>query len=341
MTLMTVMLTAAFVMVAAEFRTTNGSFASTRALNYAQAGLQTYFANSHNLSTGYDSTNYAFSGGYARVVARRLRDSTSTSKQLWIVYATGVDTSTTTNVQGTGGSRVVSQLATLDPGVLYTRAALVSATNVTMTASGTNPISGVNLGFTMSGCTIPPNPWDDTTGLAVPTGAYGGSGSGDPQNGIEYLASASAVIDSTRIDWSKLVNGEFTPDYVNTLPATCSGSSCAYRTYYHTGDVTIPSGQRRGFLIARGDVTLANNAHWDGIIIAGGRLNAIVSSYTVHGITITGLNLSLGENVLTNQIRRGSGRNIKWDYCYARASINSLGYLTPVRSSYTDAWDLY
>jgi Tfp pilus assembly protein PilX len=344
MTLLTVMLAAAFMMISAEFRTTNGAYSSNRALSVAQAGLQTYLANPHNLSGGYDSTNYAAPGGYARVVARRLRDSTSTSRAVWIVISTGVDSTPPMVLQGTG-RRIVAQLAWMDPGTLPARAAMVAPNGVQMVANGTNPIDGDNFGFITTGCVTPPNPDDDTLGLATAAGGYGGSPGANPGRGIEYLPSPATVIDSTRIDWARLVAGEFTPDFIGTLPAPCSGAGCQYRTYLHTGDVTIPASHptpRRGLLVVHGNVTLANNAHWDGVIVAGGNLDANVNgTFYIHGMIITGLNISLGQPVSANQVRRGGSRSIRWDWCYARSAITSLSYLTPIRGTYTDSWDTY
>jgi len=338
MTLLTILLTAAFVMISAEFRTTGSAYETGRSLNLAQAGLQSYFALAHDLSSGRDSTNYTFPGGYARVVAQRLRDSTAAVRPLWIVYSTGVDTTRSLITAG-GVQRFVGQLAYHTRGTLPSRAAMVAANGVQMLAIPTspNPITGVNLGFTLSGCTIPAA--DDTTGLTTPGGAYNGSGGASVVNGIEYLANATAVIDSTRIDWSRLLGGEFTPDYVGTFPA--AGNS-TYQTHYFTADVTIPTGQRRGLLVTTGDVTLVSGSHWDGVIVAGGKLDANVNAnYSVHGMVITGLNISQGQSVLPNQVRRGTGRTIQWDWCYARSAINSLGFLTPIRGTYTDTWDTY
>lgn len=346
MTLLTVMLTAAFVMVSAESRTTNASYATTRSLGLAQAGLQSYLSQSHVLGSGYDSLNYAFPGGYSRVVARRLRDSTGTERAVWVVYSTGVDSTGTLVGQGSG-QRVVAQLAHLDAGILPARAAMVAANGVSMSASGANPIDGINTGFDVPPCFTPnpPNAFYDTVGLVTGTGMYTGSGGATPggeAGGTQYLADAGEVIDSTRIDWARLVAGEFTPDSYNALPT--NGNS-TYQSHYFTGNVTIPSGTRRGMLVSLGNVTLANGSHWDGIIIAGGKLDANVNgNFRVHGIVITGLNISLGQAVSANQVRRECGtctREIRWDYCYTRSSIANLSYLVPIRGTFVDTWKTY
>lgn len=345
MTLLTVLLAAAFVTVSAEFRTTNGSYSASRALNIAQAGLQRYFAEAHGLTAGYDSTQYAIGGGFARVVARKLRDSTTTERSLWVVYATGFDTSNTTNRGGMGAQRVVARLARHDQGVLPARAAMTAVNAVRMMASGGNPIDGTDFGFVTPNCPVARR--GDTTGLTVASGSYSNEMAGTlPIRGIEYLATDLAVFDSTRIDWAKLVAGQFTPDYVNELPPA---GNATYYTYYFpdpTGVVQIPAGSRRGFLVTQGDVRLLSGAHWDGIILAGGMLDGNGSfSFVVHGMVITGLNIALGRSVSANLLRRNPGgtlsRIIRWDYCYATSSISSLGFLTPVPGSSTDSWATY
>ncbi len=428
MTMLTVMLTAAFVMVSAEYRSTNGSYATTRALNFAQAGLQQYFSVAHTFVGGssYDSVNYTYSGGYARVVARKLRDSiVGSERAVWIVYSTGLDTTRTLTAQGSA-SRVVAQLANFSTGSLPAPAAMLAPNGVNMIGTGSNPINGINTGFDVAAYScVTPNPPSaayDTIGLYTPAGeteAYdaggeiviydngtaesgnnnrltdvnkswttdeyvdywltivSGAGAGQTraiasntatelrvspnwtvnpaagsvyriQSAVRYMSTPTEVIDTTRIDWQALVSGEFTPDYYGTLPA--SGNTL-YQSHYFTGDVTIPSGTRRGLLVAQGDVTIDANAHWDGIIIAGGLLDADVNgAYYIHGMVITGLNIALGANVFRNRVRRAPAgiypnttttRFIQWDYCYAKASIASLSFLVPITGTFTDSWKTY
>jgi Tfp pilus assembly protein PilX len=345
MTLLTVLLTAAFVMISAESRTTGSAYESSRSLNLAQAGLQSYFASSHNLTSGKDSTDYTFPGGYARVVARRLRDSTATIGPLWIVYSAGVDTTRSLTTAG-GAQRVVAQLAYLSRGTLPTRAAMVAANGVQMQGSGArSPIDGTNFNASVTGCTQVGTA-GDTTGLFIYYGGLNPNANNPPKGKpeIDSVATISAVIDSTHIDWVKLVNGEFTPDFYNQLPAGPYPNT-NYQTYYYpSADVTIPANWYRGLLVVSGDVTLASSAHWDGVIVAGGKLNIPSGgspSYTIHGTIITGLNEALGQSVNRNQLQRAGSGLIEWDWCYARSAINSLGFLTPIRGTYTDTWDTY
>ena len=343
-TLLTVMLAAAFILVSADYRTTLNAFAAARALALAQAGLQNYLSVGHDLlALTQDSAAYTFSNGWVAVVARRLRDSTTTSPKqpaLWVVEAIGFDTVRALSGQP-NAQRAVAQFATLQPGNLPARAAISAANGVQMIGppgSG-NPINGRNFGHTLTGCTIPANA--DTMGLTVPAGGYGGSGANDINGvkgvgaSIEFLGSANAVIDSTRINWAKLVDGDFTPDFVGVLPPAGNDT---YQSYYFTGDLTLPSGQRRGLLVVTGTVTFSSGTHWLGVIVAGGDIDFGGNfAFALHGMAISGLN----GTPTNNRVRRGAGSVIQWDWCYAHASMASLMYLVPINNAWVDTWSTY
>ena len=357
MTLLTVMLTAAFLMVSAEFRSTGSSYSLARSLNLAQAGLHTYFAATHALGTGHDSINYTFPGGYARVVARRLRDTTSTARELWIVYATGVDTTRSLLSVG-GGSRAVASLA-YRPRQLPARAAMVAANGIIVNASVSplgltgNPLNGQDADIGRSwviGCTVPSRP--DTAAITTAPPGYSPSPGNPPTGTVQTLSVHGAVTDSTMIDWARVLAGSITPDHTGGLPLDCSGNSlaCPYESWYTNGSVTIPgqsTAPKRGLLIATGDVTLANGAHWDGIIIAGGRFIANVNNYTVHGMVISGLNCATSSCPAPSEVRRGtrndyySTTSIEWDWCYTHAAISGFASLAPIRGTFMDTWKTY
>lgn len=345
-TLLTVMLAAAFILVSADYRTTDNAFATSRALANAQAGLQNYFSVGHNLAgLSQDSTGYAFGTGWASVVARKLRDSVGTTDpSLWVVRATGFDTLRAQPGQP-NGQRTVAQFATYQTGMLPARATMVAVNGVRMTpnpANAVSPISGTNTGFGPSTynppCT-PPAP-SDTTALTLGTSGDYFAGSGpDPVGGIEYLGSAAAVFDSTHIDWAKLLAGQFTPDYRSSMPPAGNNT---YFSYYYPGNVTVPPGQRRGMLVATGDVVLAGNAHWDGVILAGGRLVADTGNYSIHGLVVTGLSGTAQPNIVRRVWPLGTSvRVIQWDWCYAHATMSSLSYLVPLKNAWVDTWSTY
>jgi len=349
-TVLTVMLAAGFILVSAEYRVTDNSFASSRALAVAQAGLESFFADTASVVGRTQVTvTYTSSRGYARITASQLRDSISgLARALWVVQATGYDTVRASAGQP-NGQRAVAQFAELQSGMLPSRAAMVAANGVQMlgNSSDPNPISGVSTRFSATtynpACTVPSVPASDTFGLSMPAGGYTGTGSfpdGEGAGGMDALATAAAVNDSTRILWSQLLNGQFTPDYVGRLPPVGNNT---YLSYYYSGNVLIsPSGSRRGLLVATGDVTLGSGSHWDGIIVAGGRLLADGDfGFIVHGMVITGLNMTLGVNPGSNLVKRGSARVIRWDWCYARSAFNALSHLIPIKNAWVDNWSTY
>jgi Tfp pilus assembly protein PilX len=349
-TLLTVMLAASFLLVSAEQRTTDNSFGTARALALAQAGLQNYFAQNRGLSdtSTYDSTRIVLVLGYADVVATRVRASGATSGSplaLWVVRSRGVATSPVMAGQ-TQGTRTIAQFAQLNEGVLPARAALVALNGVVISGAGispapAHPVSGHDLGSIFP-CVSPGGLAADTFAVATPNGKYQVVNTQAPAGiGVEtWYPSWSNLYDSTHIDWSGLVGGNFLPDYTIPPAPWPPILSNNYLVGYVAGNVTIPAGQRRGMLVVTGDVTLAPSAHWDGIILAGGRLLPNAAGAIVHGMVVTGLNLSLGMVVPPDTIQPGVVR-VQWTWCYTQSSVNSLSALVPLTNAWADTWTTY
>jgi hypothetical protein len=348
-TLLTVMLAASFLLVSAEQRTTDNSFGTARALALAQAGLQNYFAQNRGLAdtSTYDSTRITLVLGYADVVAAKVRPSgagSGSTLALWVVRATGVATSPVMAGQ-TQGSRTIAQFAQLNLGTLPARAALVALNGVVITGVGSAPpaypVSGHDLG-SQAPCVSPGGLAADTFAVSVPTGKYNVVNVQPPAGiGVEtWYPSWSNLYDSTHIDWVSLVGGNFLPDYTIPPGPWPPLVSTNYLVGYVAGDVTVPAGQRRGMLVATGNVTLAPNAHWDGIILAGGRLIPNAASAVAHGMIVTGLNLALGQPVAPDTIQPGVVR-MQWTWCYTQSSVNSLSALVPFKNGWVDTWSTY
>jgi Tfp pilus assembly protein PilX len=349
-TLLTVMLAASFLLVSAEQRTTDNSFGTARAAALAQAGLQNYFAQNRGLSdtSTYDSSRVPLVLGYADVVATKLRPSgasSGSSLALWVVRSTGVATSPVMAGQ-TQGTHTVAQLAQLNGGTLPARAALVALNGVVISGVGVmpapdHPVSGHDLG-SVAPCVSPGGLAADTFAVSVPSGRYNVVNTQPPMGiGVEtWYPSWTNLYDSTHIDWIGLVAGNFLPDYTIPPAPWPPLLSSNYAVGYVAGDVTIPAGQRRGMLVVTGNVTLAANAHWDGIILAGGALFPNATGAVVHGMVVTGLNLARGMPVAPDSIQPGSIR-LQWTWCYTQSSVNSLSALVPLKNAWTDTWTSY
>ena len=349
-TLLTVMLAASFLLVSAEQRTTDNSFGTARALALAQAGLQNYFSQNRGLSDSstWDSTRIQLVLGYADVVAVKLRASggaNGSPLSLWVVRSTGVATSPVMAGQ-TRGSRTIAQFAQLNGGVLPARAALVALNGVRIDGASAspapaNPLSGHDLG-SIPPCTSPGGLAADTFAVSAPSGHYQAVNVQAPAGiGVETdYPSWSNLYDSTHIDWTALTSGNFIPDYTVPPGPWPPVMNTNYLVGYAAGDVTIPAGQRRGLLVATGNVTLAPSAHWDGIILAGGVLYPNAAGAIVHGMVVTGLNLALGQPVAPDTVQPGTAL-VQWTWCYTQSSINSLSALVPLSNAWADTWTTY
>ena len=330
MALLTVMLTAAFILVSAEYRTTDNALAMSRAHTLAQAGLENYMSRSPTLTgaTTYDSLHVVFGTGYADVVAQRLVTASGSRPSLWVIRSAGVLTAGGTLTGQTTARRVVAQLAVLNPGTFPVLSAFVAANPVVLVGSGGNPIRG------RDACTGNL----DTLGLTIAAGDLTGSG---VQGGIRTLASHAAVLDSTHIDWAAILAGAATPDYV--VP-NWPGSWTGYPIVYAPGNLTLPVGTRSGVLIVQGDLTLGSggSTNWNGVILVGGRIIEASDNMRIRGALTTGLNNLITPNsVPPDTINRAGGADYQWDSCVATQAIQGLGSVSPLKNGYIGTWSTY
>jgi hypothetical protein len=213
--------------------------------------------------------------------------------------------------------------------------------------------SGTDLGSQCS-CT---SPGTGSNALSVATGWLNPN---TPPTPTEWFSTRKAALDSTHIDWASLLSGNFTPDSTLTPGSTVgwpAGGSCTYLTWYVPGDAVIPAipggpygSGIRGLLVVRGNVTVSDGAHWDGVIVAGGRLKGATSSanYLIHGMAVTGLSLlspgtDPGPDSVATQppLSAGYAAHVQWTWCYTKGAIGSLSYLVPVKNSWVDTWSTY
>jgi type II secretory pathway pseudopilin PulG len=343
--LLTVLLTSAFVLAAAEWRTTDNSQSASRSTAMAQAGLESYFAMNRALTSTAESDSVIINmpGGFADVRARRLIAPGGDTAGLWFVRSHGI----------TGGSfyggqlvayRYVGTLARLFTTSFPARAAVLAVNGFGVADRPTDayPVSGADVDI--SGCTS-----SDTVPLIVPSGMYSASGT-TPPGSVQYAASSTAAADLSRIDWATIANGDFTPDFTITSSSELPGSTSPYRVYFVNGDISVTDvgggNARRGILVATGNVTLQANARWDGIIIAGGLLsvNPGSANFQIRGLLITGLNVMLGAVVDVNSIHRGNppsgatGARIQWSSCIVREASAAIQGFRPVRGTWQDTW---
>jgi len=363
-TLLTVMLAASFLLVSAEQRTTNNSFGTAQALAISQAGMEHYFSQQHAIDTSstYDSARITVTGGYADVVGQRVRPAgatTGSSLALWVVRSHGVATGPVLSGQ-VSGTHTTVEFAQLNPGKLPARAALVALNGVAFIGPPAQPypVSGSDLNSGLCSGN-PGGTAADTFAVNVPRTLYlalQGTAPASQQGGIPTVDSlpfpgSTNLYDTTHIDWAGLLAGNFTPDYtIPPGPWPAPGGS-TYSVGYVNGNVTLPTAGPsgiRGMLVVTGNVTVVNGTHWDGIIVAGGRLivqPAGLTNFNLHGMIITGLNTALGQSVPRDTLTYGTGLQgipqIQWTWCYTQSAAAALSALVPMTNSWSDTWSTY
>ncbi len=342
MTLLTVLLSAAFVLVSAEFRATDNTLASQRALAIAQAGLQNYLSRNPWLGTGYDSAaSIPFSNGYASVAASRVLSSASGSNAVWVLRSYGYVTDR--RLTGTvAARRVIATLANVNPGALPAQGALTAMNPVMIQGvAGVHPIQGTPDDCVAAG--------RDSIALMVPSGAYQQPPPGsNPAGGIRYLASPAEVYDSTHIDWAALLTGNFSADYDITGGVWPPMPSAFYPVYYASGDLYFTDqGVRSGVLVVRGNLRIGANARFNGVVIVGGTIESDQTGgngvlFYFRGAVIGGLNNAIAPgSVGTSHLRRSGAANIIWNSCNVRNAAAAMSYLAPIPGTWTDNWSLY
>ena len=359
--LLTVMLTAAFVVVSAEYRSTDNSMAGTRALALAQAGLQSYFASNRQLQpTDWgDSVRYTYTGGYTDVVARKMRNATS-GITTWIVRASASTTDPLLTGQITA-KRSVAQLAQLNPvTTIIPRAAVTALNGATINGPNTqvNPIDGANMNANAPSCALPsPTSLADTNGIQSP-GTYAGNIPTGGSINSQPVDRIGALYDSTHINWPAILAGNFTPDYTTAASLPNPSNSTPWSVGYINGDLTIPYSSpagvpRRGVLIVTGNLTLGDGAYWAGLLIVGGQIipATSTSNFLVEGATYTGMNCyNLGGKDCTAVVPKNSWdkytlgsnyREFRWSYCFVQAAISSLSTMVPIKNTFIDNWAGY
>jgi hypothetical protein len=332
-TLLSVMLASLFSRVGMEREMAAGASDAVTALAIAQAGLERYFGLKTARPPDGDSLRINLTGGYADVVAHVVRHPADTmSDQLYIVRSTGY-----VIVPALGAAprarRTVAQFANWQTGSIDAVAAWTAANRTDRRSGGTVDIRGDDYcgrepavyGLrTRNGSNVSP-----TTGISGSPAGYYENGSG-PQ--VASLAD---------IDWQRVTDGHFVPDYY------------AYRAW----DATYPSMLVRGnldltgfvtggygLLIVTGDLTIRSTYFiWYGIILAGGKIDFDATQAWVYGNVKSGLNEQLGGPAPARGSFAGTGRVLTLYYhsCYVQQALQSLTGFAPIPNGWVDNWAMY
>jgi hypothetical protein len=312
---LTVTIAAAYSATSSELTTNTAQRGESKAYMVAQAGLENFMArrnengfcdectavgaNEPPMSV-YESTTVRMPGGYADVVAQRLRVASAVRPAIYLLRARGVDTSSkavtgSTIVNGVNVARAERTVAQL----VYWN---VNQVNVLSGWTSTSGLDKQGSSGTISGvdaCGKKPA----VAGIAVPDGDYGANGNFTPAGNppVQYLGDQAATNAAVKIDWDGVVNGNrIQADYTfASAGAATSGwgsidfgnvsTGLKYPVIRVNDNFTMPDAGGQGTLIVMGNLTMSGNNLWHGILLVGGSMTSNGNG-TVTGATMSGLN---------------------------------------------------
>lgn len=317
MAFLTVTIAAAYAATSSEVVTNSAQRGESRASMLAQAGLEHFMARRNEMngstpfcalcglppSVTYESTTVAFPGGFAQVVAQRIRAADNDNKRpaIYLLRSRGVDTGSTATASSIGNraERTVGQIVYWNVNQVNVLSGW-TATNGLSKEGSSGSITGVDACPANQGGGKPP-----VAGIAVPTGGYNVSGNsnftpeGTPP--VSYIDPAQMEA-TVKIDWDGIVNGNrIQPDYTfadnaaaqaGWPAAAFAGNANFWPVIRVNGNFTLPSTGGRGTIIVMGNLTMDGNNLWNGILLVGGQMTSNGNG-TVQGATMSGLNTML------------------------------------------------
>lgn len=318
-----------------ELRASQNQEASTNAFYAADAGLQQFLASKLE-AIGTDT--FTYEAGTAVVEGTKMLDLPH-DRVLYRVLSR----STYEPPEGGTASRTVSRLALFSAGSITTQAAFAAGSGL-LKDGGSGTISGHD--WAPGGDPrCPDSPGPDVAGVAVPDSGYtqyGGSLVPDGEPDVYEAPSSLDLLQSTGVDWERLVNGDLiAPDFIvppDSWPDFETMDADSWPVIYVSGNYEVtPDLSGRGTLITTGNLVMNGTFEWDGILLVGGYLTS--NGYQIiEGSIITGLNELLGQDVPTSDLGNGN-KSFKYHSCYlSLASKAAFGGLAEVPGSWFERW---
>lgn len=329
-TLMTIMLAAAFARVGAERETAVGASDAIRALTVAQSGLQAYLGSRTSRPPDGDSVRINVTGGYADVVARIVqRPADPRQKETYIVRSTGYVIVPALGATAQG-KRTVAQFAQWQLGVIRQFAAFTVANSLDDRTPYRIAIDGTDF----CGDSAPAWAVRTQTSGSYTHGAGEGTYLGRPLTVIES-GTGKTVADTSGMDWSMIVNGTFVPDYTSLV----TGDSL-YKSQVIQGNATLNDASGTGLLAVTGNLTTSGVlARWEGIVLVGGEILFNADSTAFLGMVISGLDDQTGS--APNARIGNKPVYIRYDSCRVRQTLTGFTGFAPIRNAWVDNWASY
>jgi hypothetical protein len=302
MTALTAALAAGFAGAASEYTTNAAERSQNRAYHLAETGLEQFMVlrnqsgwcqNCVNDPTVADSewTRVTLPGGYADVMAVRVRPVVDSTNALYFIRSKGVDTSIKLSGAGMNvyAERTVGVYATWNTATMNVKAAWLSLSG--LVKNGTGVISGIDQCGqkpSVAGVMV------DSGDLVIKGGSFNPQGNPPVDTSNNFVNLKAKV----NIDWAGIMGGSIVPDVEVPGQSFPAGADFDADPNYwpvirvHTNNYSLPN-HGRGIIIADSNFTISGSNMWDGIVLVGGMLTSNGNNTTA-GATLSGLNFMLG-----------------------------------------------
>jgi hypothetical protein len=329
-TIITLMLTAAFVRVQADRRMAEGSGATADALAVATSGLQRYMAFYDSVQVrpvDGDSVRINLTGGYADVVAHLVQVPSDTMQiHTYIVRSRGT---VIQPVQGPDpqARRTVAQFAYWFQGGIKAVAALTSINPLDyVPQAGTDVVIDGN-----DGCTV-----DATMGYRAP---WGSDLPGTPTPAWKIQDGWSVVAGETGIDWGAIEGGDVEEDYTSVI-----NGDTTFATYILDGaEENLTDITGTGLLIVLNKLdTEGARFEWDGVVLIGDDFDPNADTTIVRGLVVTGLDRIISAPVANNGFQDPDDNvYISYNSCNVARALARFRGFDAVRNAWIDNWATY
>jgi len=328
-----------------EIVTNSAVRGQARAYNIAQSGLEQFMVRrseygwcqncSDPVVADSEWTRVSLPGGYADVVAVKVRPMIGNENALYFIRSKGTDTSTRLSAAGNQYSeRTVGMYATWNTATIKVKAAWLSLSG--LNKNGTGVISGVDQ------CGAKP----DVAGVLVPKGdlhIQGGSFNPDGSPPVDTSNTFDQLKPQVNIDWAGILGGGMAPDI--TIPGGTFPSASDFDNDPNYWPVirisengySLPN-RGRGTIIADSNFVITGSNMWDGIILVGGQLTSNGNNTTA-GATLSGLNFLIGgtpQNSSVDDATANGQKTYVYNSCNVEAATTRLKRYAAIPNSWVD-----
>jgi hypothetical protein len=330
----------------AEIVTNTATRGQARAYNYAQSGLEQFLVRRNEngwctncvldpIVADSEWTRVSMPGGYADVIAVRVRPMIADTAALYFIRSRGVDTmSKVSSAGGQYAERTVGVYARWNTATIDVKAAWLSLSG--LNKNGTGVISGVDQ------CGAKP----DVAGVMVPKGDLHVQGNSFDPTGtppVDTTNTFNQLKPKVNIDWAAVLSGGMTPDI--TIPGGTFPPASAFDNdpdYWpviriQTNGFSLPN-RGRGTIIADSNFVITGSNMWDGIVLVGGMLTSNGNNTTA-GATLSGLNFLIGGTPSNSSIDDATANGQKtyvYNSCNVEKATSRLRRYAALPNSWVD-----